>query len=58
MPMSQELEEQVHALEALTLTLTLNLNLTLTPNPNPNPNPNQVQALKAALEATMKKLEP
>ena len=50
MPMSQELEEQVHALEALTLTLT--------PNPNPNPNPNQVQALKAALEATKKKLEP
>ena len=48
--MSQELEEQVHALEALTLTLTL----TLTPNPNPN----QVQALKAALEATKKKLEP
>ena len=48
--MSQELEEQVHALEALTLTLT--------PNPNPNPNPNQVQALKAALEATKKKLEP
>ena len=31
MPMSQELEEQVHALEALTLTLTL----TLTPNPDP-----------------------
>jgi len=29
--MSQELEEQVHALEALTLTLTL----TLTPNPDP-----------------------
>ena len=52
--MSQELEEQVHALEALTLTLTL----TLTPNLNPNPNPNQVQALRAALEATKKKLEP